>query len=358
MTRHSLIRLACGALCVLLSAYSGCSDGAADQETDDSFQFTTSSTGTGGLDDGNCGLYEHEAVSLPVNLYIMFDRSSSMVGDKWDNAKLGLKAFLGDPHSAGLRVGLRFFPRPPDSTPVCDQKAYAEPEVAFGELPGNQAALETALDAASPDGFSTPMYPALGGAILKGIELAEAEPDVVSAVLLVTDGQPQGPAASCGGVDPTDPAQVAALAAIGAKFKPPVRTYVVGLPGVDQTSANLIANEGGTDSAILVSASDVEKQFREALGKVRGDVLPCRYELPTEILEGEVTLSEVNVQISPSDGEPYIVPRNDDCDGDGWHYEGTKEDTEIVLCPKTCEALKSDPGIAIRVLLGCATKTK
>ena len=108
----------------------------------------------------------------------------------------------------------------------------------------------------------------------------------------------------------------------------------------------------------MVSASDVEKQFREALGKVRGDVLPCRYELPTEILEGEVTLSEVNVQISPSDGEPYIVPRNDDCDGDGWHYEGTKEDTEIVLCPKTCEALKSDPGIAIRVLLGCATKTK
>jgi hypothetical protein len=346
-----------GSVAALLVAQNGCGNGPVDSEVNDDFGFNPSTSG-GGMTNGTCGLYEHQAVALPVNLYIMFDRSSSMLGAKWDSATTGLKAFVADPHSAGLRVGLRFFPRPADSTPVCDQYAYAEPEVPFGELPGNQAALEAAIDAASADGFGTPMYPALGGAILKGIELATANPDEVSAVLLVTDGQPQGPASSCGGVNPEDPAEVAKLAASGAAFSPPVATYVVGLPGADQTSANLIAAAGGTDEAILVAASDVEKQFREALGKVRGDVLPCRYELPAEIIDGEITLSEVNIEIKPSDGEPYIVPRNDDCDGAGWHYEGDGANVEIVLCKETCDALKADDGAAIRVLLGCATQLK
>jgi len=318
--------------------------------------------GGGGLDpDAACAAYDEQAVSKPVNLYIMFDKSSSMAGSKWDAAKAGLQAFVDDPASAGIKVALRFFPRDPDSTPVCDSQGYKEPTVPYGALPGNAAAIKAAIDAEAPNGFSTPMYPALGGALLKGIEIGQNNPGESSAVLLVTDGQPQGPASMCAGVNPEDPVEIANLASAGLNYNPPVLTYVVGLPGVDQVAANTIAMGGGTDSAILVSNTNVQVEFQQALAKVKGDALPCEYEIPPEVTDGEITVQQVNIQVTPGDGsEPYTVPRNDSCngDGDGWHYDNPDAPTAIVLCPDTCAALKSDLNAAIRVLLGCATVLK
>jgi len=284
--------------------------------------------GFGGIDtDAACALFEEQAVRRQVNLYVMFDKSSSMAGSKWDSAEAGLGTFVSDQKSTGLNVALRFFPREPDAVPACDQQGYKEPTVPFGLLPGNASAIKNAVAAEAPDGFSTPMYPALGGGILKGIELAQNNPGQSSAVLLVTDGQPEGPASSCSGVDPEDPQAIADLAAIGADYNPPVLTYVVGLPGVDQSTANLIAQSGGTDSAILVSSTNVEVEFREALGKVRGDVLPCVYEIPPQVFDGEVTIAHVNIVITPGDGgDSIVVPQNQSCaGGDGWRYDDPKD---------------------------------
>src|SRR5690606_32395878 len=148
------------------------------------------------------------------NLYVMFDKSGSMAGNKWEAAKTGLGAFLADEASEGITVALRFFPRDADATPACDQQAYATPTADFAAPPGGAATIMAAVDAEQPAGFSTPMYPALGGAILKGIEKAENAPDEVSAVLLVSDGTPEAPAATCSGVDPEDPQAIADLAAV------------------------------------------------------------------------------------------------------------------------------------------------
>jgi von Willebrand factor type A domain-containing protein len=315
-----------------------------------------STGGAGGIDpDAACALYEEQAVSKPVNLYVMFDKSSSMAGNKWDAAKAGLAAFLDDPKSAGVRVALNFFPRDPDQTPACDQMAYAEPEVPFDVLPDNAGPMKAALDAEQPDGFDTPMWPALGGAILKGIETAENNPGENSAVLLVTDGKPEGPAATCAGVDPEDPQEVANLAAAGLAFDPSVVTYIVGLPGVDQAAANLIAQAGGSDAAILVSNTNVEEEFRLALAKVRGEALPCIYELPPQVVSGDVGLGFVNVEISHAGGDPTTVPFDPDCSGDGWSYDDPEMPTAIVLCPETCAALKADLEAGIQVVMGCAT---
>lgn len=316
-------------------------------------------TGSGGEDpDAACALYEEDGIVKPLNLYIMFDKSSSMAGSKWDAAEAGLAAFVDDVTTTGVNVGLRFFPRPPDSVPECDQNAYKEPTVPFAALPGNADAIKDAIAAESPNGFGTPMYPALGGAILKGIELAEASADHASAVLLVTDGQPEGPNGTCSGLDPEDPQVVADLAATGAGFNPPVATYVVGLPGVDQASANLIAAAGGTDTAILVSGTDVEAQFRDALTKVKGDALPCAYDVPQQVLDGEVELGKVNVERTTSGGDTVTLPQNQSCDGEGWRYDDPAMPTLIELCPESCAALKSDNGASIRVVLGCATVLK
>jgi len=318
------------------------------------FNFTAS--GSGGVD--ACATHEHQAVSKPVNLYIMFDKSSSMSGAKWEAAKAGLAAFVADEASSGIAVALRFFPRDPDATPVCDQSAYAMPTVDFVDLPAGAGAVMAAVDAEQPDGFSTPMYPALGGALLGGIEKAQNAAGEVSAVLLVTDGAPQGPANTCSGVDPEEAQAIADLAMAGVTHSPSVRTYVVGLPGVDQSVANLVAAAGGTEEAILVGSTNVSDAFQNALALVRGNALPCSYELPEEVLEGEVGLGFVNVTVTPDGAEGETIPLDPACNGDGWHYDMPGSPTAIELCPTTCTRIRTDPGIAIRVLLGCATFIK
>jgi hypothetical protein len=344
----------------------------------DSSLTATSTTGTGGTGgdlfggnggigsggtnqdaavDNTCGYTTEKANTHPVTLYAMVDKSSSMAGFKWDAAVAGLTAFVSDQASAGLTVGLRFFPRPADATPVCDQKAYQIPEVPFGVLPDNAQPIIDALNAATPDGFSTPVYPALGGGILAGIDNATNDPNRRTAVLLVTDGQPQGPAATCNGVNPEDTTVIANLAKTGAEFNPPVVTYVIGLPGVDQTFANAVAAAGGTESAILVGNVNVEESFKQALNKVRGDALPCDYDIPPTVTDGQFEVTEVNVVITYSGQEPLFLPQVTSC-GDGWHYDDPVNPTRIVLCPAACDKLHADFGAKIEIALGCETIIK
>ncbi|WP_437620729.1 vWA domain-containing protein [Sorangium sp. So ce1151] len=305
--------------------------------------------------DAACGLVTEEAIAVPLNLYIMMDKSSSMVGDKWDSAKVGLTAFVNNARFAGVRVALRFFPRDADAVPACDQNAYKSPLVPFGPLPDNAGAIVEAIEAEGPDGLSTPIYPALGGALLQGIEMAQNHPGEASAVLLVTDGKPQGPAALCGGANPEDPAAIAALAAAGARYRPPVRTYVIGLPGVDQRIANQIAVAGGTDAAVLVTATNIAVEFQNALAKVTGQALPCDYEVPAQVAGGQVAFNDVNVLFG-LDGAPQdILPQRPACDGPGWRYDDPDAPTALVLCPDTCSAARNAAAAKIQILLGCET---
>lgn len=307
--------------------------------------------------DANCGIVTEKANSTPLHLYVMMDKSSSMAGNQWDAATAGLTAFVKDANSAGVSVGLNFFPRDPDGTPACDQKAYSTPKVPFDFLPKNETAIVAGLNAESPSGLSTPTWPALGGAILKGIEIAQNNPGHTAAVLLVTDGVPQGPAATCSGVNPEDFGEIAKLAATGAGFTPPVLTYVIGLPGVNQTFANQVAASGGTTSAILVSNTNVQKEFQTALEKVRGQALPCEYELPEKVDKGEFAPDKVNVELTPGTGPTTTIPQTPDCNqGAGWYYDDPVKPTKIVLCPSVCDGIKKDFGAKIDILLGCPTQ--
>lgn len=306
--------------------------------------------------DNNCGYSKVSAETHPVTLYLMVDKSSTMYGTKWDAAVAGLTAFVNDPASAGLAVGLRFFPRPPDATPVCDQKAYQTPEVPFADLPGNAQPIIDALTAADPTGMSTPIYPALGGGILAGIDIGSNDPDRRSAVLLVTDGVPQGPAPLCNGVNPEDPSVIEQLAKTGAEFNPPVATFVIGLPGVDQTFANGVAAAGGTGSAIIIGNVNVEQSFKDALNKVRGQALPCDYAIPQKVNDGEFSVTEVNVVLTYSGKDPAFLPQVATCgDKGGWHYDDPAAPKRIVLCPTTCASLHADFQAKIEIALGCET---
>lgn len=68
-----------------------------------------------GIDDA-CAADVKTAELLPLDMYIMLDTSSSMLdltsagGSKWDAVKAALEAFLKDPESTGIGVGLQYFP--------------------------------------------------------------------------------------------------------------------------------------------------------------------------------------------------------------------------------------------------------
>ena len=323
--------------------------------------FGDSGPGTGGNDgsldpDSACGLVTEKGKAIPLSLYIAFDKSSSMVtGNKWGNAKLGLGAFVTDPVSTGTTVALNFFPLPEEST--CDQFKYKAPVVPFGELPGNAQPIQDAINAEIPDGFKTPIYPALGGAILECTDTLQQKPGTACAVLLVTDGAPVGPAPLCGGVNPEDPAVIAALAAKGLKdFK--ISTFVIGLPGIPKDIADQIAVGGGTDGAIMVGNVNVQVEFQNALAKARGKALPCEYELPEKVAGGEIDTGLVNVLFTPSSGgNATTIPQNQDCVGGvGWQYDNPLVPTKIQLCASSCSTVRTDLGASIDILLGCKTE--
>jgi hypothetical protein len=129
----------------------------------------------------------------------------------------------------------------------------------------------------------------------------------------------------------------------------------VGLPGTDQTVANQIAKAGGTVSAILATGGDVAAAFEQALDKVRGHVLPCRYDLPEQVISGKVALTLVNIEMTAA-GDKKVLPFDSSCAGEGWKYDSDSKPTAIELCPSACKKLKSDKKASIRVILGCGTQ--
>ena len=80
----------------------------------------TGNNGNGGGDgtgiDDACAADVKTAELLPLDMYIMLDTSGSMLDptsagtSKWDAVKAALEAFLKDPDSDGIGVGLQYFP--------------------------------------------------------------------------------------------------------------------------------------------------------------------------------------------------------------------------------------------------------
>jgi hypothetical protein len=72
--------------------------------------------GTDALGDAACAVGTQVAQKVPLDLYIMMDSSGSMTGTvagnqtKWDAVRSALTTFLRDPKSAGLGVGIQYFP--------------------------------------------------------------------------------------------------------------------------------------------------------------------------------------------------------------------------------------------------------
>ncbi len=363
--------------------------------------------GSGGLEE--CAGDEHVGNLTPVDVVIMLDQSGSMaspVGGStiWELVTGAIDTFVAAPESDGLGVGLQYFPLPdgpcnsctgcntpnlqltdtgtgtcccsyptgqgcslPNGTAcpsggvcfggtcysggnngTCSAADYAALEVPIALLPGNGGDITTSLGNHGPRGL-TPTGPALQGAIDAAAAHAAANPEHAVAVVLATDGVPT----EC---DPQAIDQIAALAAAAANATPPVRTFVIGIGNV--AGMNEIALAGGTDGAFVINVGNAGDEFLDALNEIRGSLLACDFAMPVPDM-GEADPNLVNVELTPDGGTPTTIPRVPsaaDCTAaGGWYYDDPANPSRIILCPASCDEVKSLNMATIKIVLGCKT---
>ncbi|MGH7284409.1 MAG: hypothetical protein ACRELY_23025 [Polyangiaceae bacterium] len=255
-----------------------------------------------------------------------------------------------------------------NETTTCTDTDYSSLDVSIAALPGVAAAVTTSLNAHLPNG-DTPTSAALQGAIEAAKAYATAHSSDIVAVVFSTDGVPTNCDQTAGDIEN--------IAAAGLAGTPSVKTFVIGvLSPADATATatsllNGIASSGGTTSATIIgTSSTTESDFVSALTKIRGQSLPCQFDLPVPEA-GTPDYSKVNVVYTDSATMnasivPYVADLAD-CSADGgvdggWYYDhdpfadaGTP--TKVELCPATCSAVQADPAGTVDVVQGCKTST-
>jgi hypothetical protein len=312
---------------------------------------------TGGDAAASCAGLSFEAERVDVDMYVMMDRSVSLaeqVGStgkiRWDLVRDAVRAFVTDPATANIGVGIQFFGQSGsrDDALDCDVSRYATPAVPIGPTSRVRAELVAAVDATRPGGL-TPTLPALQGAVAYGKEWARSHPGRATVVVLVTDGYPT----QC--QNPVSVSEIADVARTAAESEPRVRTYAVGLAA--GYNLDTIARAGGTTKAFLVDQGDVTKSFVDTLLNISMNSLACEYEIPAPT-DGSLSLDPDRVQVvyTPAVGDAEEVPRARslaDCANSaagGWYYDDPAAPEKIIACPCTCSRFAAGK---VEIRLGC-----
>ncbi|MDI1478017.1 vWA domain-containing protein [Polyangium sp. y55x31] len=346
--------------------------------------------GAGGGD--SCAATKNKAQQVPLDMYIMFDQSSSMADNsKWTSTKAALKAFVEQPAAAGIGVGIQYFPQssgvvcplipfcntdadcgpaacgpcaaPTPGFPIktcstaggdsCNPSDYAVPDVPIAPLPAVGTTIINSLNSHSPSGSSTPTGPALQGAVDYAKQWATLNPTHTTVVVLATDGEPTGCTAAISSVD---------AAANAFNGVPSIKTFVIGVG--DIASLNSVAAAGGTGSAIIVDGSqNATEEFLQAMNEIRGAALSCSYLIPQPPPGDDIDYNAINVEYTPESGISVVIPQVKsaaDCPAAGlaWYYDVPGAPKQIIFCDATCTQVAKDTKAEIDVLVGCATIVK
>lgn len=319
--------------------------------------------GAGGLDpDASCAATSAAAELIPLDIVILLDRSGSMgpessPSSNWSGATNALMNFVNDPASAGISVGIVYFPAADlmglDS---CDKTLYQTLGVPIGELPMNAPALIQSMTDESPLGPDTPMYGALEGALGAATAYQDANLNHKVIMVFASDGYPGG----C----PSNQNTITAIASLAehALNYNGVQTYVIALAGTSVTNLNQIAAAGGTNAAYDVTTNI--NDFSQKMAEIRASAVACEFAIPDPPPGQMLDFGLVGVKFTPGTGPADEIPKADnamDCGtSQGWYYDidpstgGTP--TKIILCPASCTAVQNDVDATIDVLFGCEPK--
>jgi hypothetical protein len=303
-----------------------------------------------------CSGVSVEAEAVPVDLFIIMDRSQSMgftvEGSnmtRWEALRDAVESFALDPGAAQIRAGIGFFSISGvgDDAADCDAASYAEPVVPIGLLPEVGSDLVAAMDDIVPAGL-TPTVPALEGAISYARSWATDNPERATLVVLVSDGYPT----QC----ETAPDQISAIAQAGYESDQHIRTFVIGVGDVAKFNLDNYARAGGTTKAFVTDAGDVTESFVAALNNISNRDLACEYQIPSPPDGMKLDPNKVQVIYTPASGSAEEVPSIPslsacaDSNNGGWYYDDLTNPSKITVCPCTCARFQAGH---VDVRLGC-----
>ena len=322
--------------------------------------------------DGGCPAIrqrpEQVVTYKPVALFIMQDRTGSMVSGvpsgcacSWSNSTMALSAFVNDPASTGLDVGLSFFGGADKTT--CDGSDCGQAVVPIEPIAMAGPPIVSAMNSNAPNPANiTPLECGLRGMINACLIYTSQSPIGEQCVaVLVTDGNTMDPTPCDGNV--SDLVQI-----VADGHSKGVNTYTLGLQGSDPNFLDQIAQAGGTMAHI--DASGGVQAFVSALNSIRQRIsiqmpLPCTWKIPAPPSGTTFDPNKVNVQFTPPGGTPTSfghVPTQADCaraNGGAWYYDNAADPTmatEVIACPDTCNnMLQNATGAEVDVLFGCDT---
>lgn len=315
---------------------------------------------------GCTATYSGEGSFDPVQLAFAFDVSASMgkldkpYNDptlKWQPVVAATTAFFEDPASTGISASLRFFPIDAAESTRCDPASYATPNVPMTPLPSG--AFRAAIDAVTPktsaDWISgTPTLAVVKATIGFIQPLAASDPRSKCAIVLVTDGYPQG----CKDND------VSAVADAVRAVASTIPTYVIGVlnpPGGPDTVSNLngVAEAGGTDHAFIIATGDPEgtkSDFEKAVTGIHTQTIACDFAIPPLPDGRTFDPNAANVAYTVGTTRSELAYDATCSSAAAWHYDVPSAPTRIVLCESTCNAIKSTAGAVLHVDFGCARR--
>jgi hypothetical protein len=319
------------------------------------------------------------------------DKSGSMNdSSKWPNVVSAFTSFMADPKSAGLGVGIQYFPIAGALDPSCVSKCtdcacvqgcgcngcsctnnvctcpsgasgdscntadYGKPDVPIAALPGAASAVSASLNVHSPSG-GTPTKAALTGGIAYAKSYMAEHPDHKVAIVLATDGDPN----ECSTDLLNAASEVAQVAQGGANGTPSIKTFVIGV-GSEVTKLDQVAAAGGTQKAYLVdTGASATQEFEAALDKIKNSTIACEYTIPA-LSAGQIDYGKVNVEYQ-SGGSPVLVPQvasKSACDPTkgGWYYDAPSKPTKIEICDASCGAFNQVGVAQVDVVYGCETQ--
>jgi len=308
-----------------------------------------------------CATAEYEAKLRPLDLLVLLDQSGSMTehDDRWTPTTNAIKSFVSSPESAGIGIGLQYFPLGKDDDEKCEGATYAKPDVVIAPLPGNAQAMIQSIDAHyfdqenccdAPEHQGTPTRPAMEGVFTYLRDWLALHPERDAVALLATDGEPS----ECDANDIEDVSRVMSEAA-GAT--PSIKSYVIGIG--DQEDLDELAAAGGTGQgafAVDGTGGMTEKQLLETLNKIRGENFHCDFDSPSgNQADPNLTNVETSAPTRPR-AKLVKVQKPDDCaratQGGWYHDEATKR---IQLCPDVCKSIRTEPNVKVNIVVGCAS---
>jgi hypothetical protein len=354
----------------------------------------------------------------------MLDNSLSMRdSDKWKNAVAAINSFvktdpalgaawtcvgedgksvappasLAAPGAGAISVAIQYFhPKNAGSNPnECDGAGHGTPAVPMGPLPANGANITASLAGTGPES-NTPTV----GALLGGTKYCQtyetANPGKKCALVLVTDGQPNGCGLSSkcadGSNDCVDAKSATTLTpTVKVAHDDPahsVVTFTVGMSGVTKEGFALldaIAKAGGSDCTPNTPGSETcnvttsgADGLLEALKTIRKSVqvtstanqsvtttstvsttLACEWAIPKPTGNQIFDKGLVNISYSGAGGSERLgnVPTKAACAAatGGWYYDDPNTPKRILACPQTCDVIQNMEDVKLQVLIGCST---